>query len=228
VRVHILEHVPFETIGSIAGWLEARGASVTRTRFYESPTLPDLAGIEMVVVMGGTLNADQDEQFPWLRDEKAFIANAIAAGVRVLGICLGSQLIAQAMGARVYRAAQAEHGWLPVMSTIPSEPAYRFPEMFTAFQSHGDTFDLPAGAVRLARSAACENQAFQIGARVIALQFHLESTAESAGAIVEECAGEFAPGPFVQSASELRATPHSRYNESIRLMGDVLTYLADS
>jgi GMP synthase-like glutamine amidotransferase len=153
------------------------------------------------------------------------IGDAVTRGVPVLGICLGSQLIASAMGARVYRNPQPEHGWFPVEATSADDAAFQFPDRFTTFHSHGDTFDLPRGAVQLARTAACENQAFQIGRRTIGLQFHLESNAESAGAIVEECVSEFAAGPYVQSADVLRGTPHTTYHESIQLMSNVLDYL---
>lgn len=225
MRVSVFRHVPFETTGSIGNWLAARGALVNEIPMYERHTLPDLAHTDLIVAMGGTMSVNDEESFPWLRAEKACISDAVTRGVPVLGICLGSQLIANALGARVYRNPRAEHGWFPVEATPVDGDTFQFPVHFTTFHSHGETFDLPEGAVRLAKSAACENQAFQLGRRTIALQFHLESTPASAGAIVEKCVNEFAPGPFVQSATQLRATPPSAYAESVRLMSAVLDYL---
>jgi GMP synthase-like glutamine amidotransferase len=225
MRVTIFHHVPFETAGSIADWLTAHDAAVSEVRMYERHALPDLTRTDLIVVMGGTMGVNDEAHFSWLRAEKVYISDAVTRGVPVLGICLGSQLIASAMGARVYRNSQPEHGWFPVEAAPANDGAFQFPARFTTFHSHGDTFDLPRDAVRLARSAACENQAFQIGRRTIGLQFHLESNPESAGAIVEECVGEFAAGPYVQSADALRGAPHSTYHESVQLMRDVLDYL---
>ena len=228
MRASVFRHVPFEGPGSIGDWLTAHNAAVSEILMYERPALPDLTRTDLIVVMGGTLSVNDEESFPWLRAEKACLSDAITRGIPVLGICLGSQLIASAMGARVHRNPQAEHGWFPVEATPANGNTFQFPAHFTTFHSHGDTFDLPKGAVRLAKSAACENQAFQIGRRTIALQFHLESNAESAGAIVEECVDEFAAGPYVQPVAELRATPPSAYTESVRLMGKVLDYVTSA
>jgi GMP synthase-like glutamine amidotransferase len=227
MRVSVFRHVPFETTGSIGDWLTAHNAAVSEILLYERHTLPDLTRTDLIVLMGGTMSVNDEESYAWLRAEKACITDAITRGIPVLGICLGSQLIANAMGARVYRNPQAEHGWFPVEATPTSGDTFRFPVRFTTFHSHGETFDLPTGAVRIAKSAACENQAFQIGRRAIALQFHLESTPQSAGAIVEECVDEFAAGPHVQSVDELRLTPRAAYHESVQLMSDVLDYITN-
>ncbi|HYV98545.1 MAG TPA: type 1 glutamine amidotransferase, partial [Gemmatimonadaceae bacterium] len=178
MRAHILHHVPFETAGSIADWLDARHATVSETRWYESANVPDPAELDLVVVMGGTMSVNDEAQRPWLVTEKAFLRQAIARGTPTLGICLGSQMIASALGARVTRNPFIEHGWFPVEG-IPVPGAFRFPDRFTTFHSHGETFEIPPGAVRIASSAGCENQAYQIGRHVIGLQFHLESNPES-------------------------------------------------
>src|SRR3972149_6617118 len=100
MKVHVLQHVPFEGIGSMASWLSARQASVTYTRFYESPMLPDPKSLDLVIVMGGPMSVNDETELPWLKHEKEFVRQAIWHGLSVGGICLGAQLIAAALGAR--------------------------------------------------------------------------------------------------------------------------------
>jgi GMP synthase-like glutamine amidotransferase len=229
MNVHVLQHVPFEDIGSMASWLSARGAAVRYTRFFEDPTLPQLKDLDLIIAMGGPMSVNEESGLPWLRPEKQFIGDAVARGVPVLGVCLGAQLIASALGSRVYRNLQKEIGWFQIEATPAPEGAFRFPEKCTVFHWHGETFDLPSSAVRLAKSAACENQAFQIGRHVIGLQFHLETTPASAGAILDHCKEELVPGaPYIQTESELREIPRSAYIEINTLMAKVLSYVTTS
>ncbi|HYA86470.1 MAG TPA: type 1 glutamine amidotransferase [Nitrospirota bacterium] len=225
MRVHVLQHVPFEGLGSIASWLLAHRASVSYTHFYENPALPELNGIDLVIAMGGPMSVNDESTLPWLRREKTFIRDAVGQGISVLGVCLGAQLIASALGSRVYRNAEKEIGWFQIEATPGSKGEFRFPDKCLVFHWHGETFDLPHGAVRLARSAACENQAFQIGKRVIGLQFHLETTPDSATSILTNCKDELAQGPYIQAESQLRDMPRSAYGEINALMDRVLSYL---
>jgi GMP synthase-like glutamine amidotransferase len=226
MKVHVLQHVPFEDTGSMASWLEARGADVKHTRFFEDPTLPELKGLDLVIAMGGPMSVNDESGLPWLRPEKQFLGEAVARGVPVLGVCLGAQLIASALGSRVYRNNQKEIGWFRIEATPAPDGAFRFPDKCTVFHWHGETFDLPSGAVRLAKSAACENQAFQIGRHVIGLQFHLETTPESAGALLDHCRDELVPGgPYIQTESQLRGVPRSAYAEINSLIARVLSHI---
>jgi GMP synthase-like glutamine amidotransferase len=228
VRVHYFRHVPFEELGSVAAWLDARGFATTRTRFDEGDALPPLADIDWLVVMGGPMSVNDEKLHPWLATEKTFVREAIRAGKRVLGICLGAQLIASALGARVHPNAVKEIGWHPI-APIPGtggDAAFRFPPDTLAFHWHGETFDLPAGAVQLARSAGCEHQAFGIGPHVLGLQFHLETTPESARALVENCRADLTPGPYVQSVEHLLSAPAQNYRAANALMERVLSHLA--
>jgi GMP synthase-like glutamine amidotransferase len=227
MKAHILLHVPFEEIGSIAPFLECRSAEVSYTRFYESPQLPDLNSIDLIVVMGGPMSVTEEDRFPWLKSEKRFIREAILLGIPVLGICLGAQLIASAMGARVYRNPVKEIGWFPVRAVPAPAGMFQFPKECLAFHWHGETFDLPAGAVRLAESDACENQAFQLGRNVLGLQFHLETTFESASALLEYCRDELVPAPYVKSEQEIRAIPPGAYQAVNAVMQGVLSYLSE-
>lgn len=225
MKVHVLQHVPFEGLGSIASWLKDHKAEVTSTRFYNDPAFPPLSGLDLVIAMGGPMSVNDEATLPWLRPEKQFVRSAVEQGVPVLGICLGAQLIASALGSRVYRNPQKEIGWFQIEATPGPADAFRFPAKCTVFHWHGETFDLPAGAVRLAKSAACENQAFQIGGHVIGLQFHLETTPESAASILYNCGDELVPGPYIQTESELGIVSSTAYAEINALMNKVLSYL---
>jgi GMP synthase-like glutamine amidotransferase len=226
MRVQVLQHVPFEDIGAMASWLAARGVIPDYTRFYDDGILPPVDGLDLIIVMGGPMSVNDEVQWPWLRAEKQFLREAIAQGVGVLGVCLGAQLIADALGARVYPNAEKEIGWFPIQGVPedagPAEDCCRFPAESRVFHWHGETFDLPPRAVRLARSAACENQAFRIGRQVVGLQFHLETTPESVVAIVDHCRDELVPAPWIQTEAAIRGADAADYAEANRLMARIL------
>ncbi len=183
MRIAWFQHVPFEDLGCIAPALLARGHSLQLTRWFAGEAAPALDAYDALIVMGGPMNVDEFDQHPWLRDERAAVRNAIDAGKPVLGICLGAQLIAASLGALVTRNPHLEIGWFEVFrpATAPQASLLSgFPERFAAFHWHGDTFALPAGAQLLLSSEACAHQAFQLGPRVLGLQFHLEVTAANA------------------------------------------------
>lgn len=234
MRVHVFQHVPFEGLGSIGTWLHDRGATVSATQFFEETvTLPPIADIDLLIVMGGPMSVNDASLYPWLLGEKRFIAEAIGRGTAVLGVCLGAQLIAGALGARVRPNPEREIGWFPISSAAPLEkaredttPVFRFPNGLTVFHWHGETFDMPSGAVHLASSEACRNQAFQYGRRVIGLQFHLEVTPQAIHDLVEGGREELIAGKSVQSAERILAAPSLAYEQINRLMGDVLAFLS--
>jgi GMP synthase-like glutamine amidotransferase len=224
LRVHWLQHVPFEGLGAIGPWLAQRGARVTGTRCHAGESLPALDDLDWLIAMGGPMSVHDRERHPWLAAEQRLIAAAIAAGKTVLGICLGAQLVAHALGARVVRAPEREIGWFPVapVAARADHPfAHLFPDPCDVFHWHGETFDLPAGAVPLARSAACERQAFAVGDRVLALQFHLEMTPEGARALIEHCPEDLAPGPWVQPRTAMLADER-RFHDAHGRMGRAL------
>ncbi|MDZ7316227.1 MAG: type 1 glutamine amidotransferase [candidate division KSB1 bacterium] len=226
MRAHCLQHVPFEGLGSIAPWLKAQGLELTSTRFFESGRLPAPDEVDLLIVMGGPMSANDEDKLTWLIDEKAFIRECIRQGKRVLGICLGAQLIASAMGAQVYRNRVKEIGWFPVQGVpADNESIFRFPKVFRAFHWHGETFDLPPGAVRIAESEGCENQAFQLGRSVIGLQFHLEMTPESVREIISHCRAELLPSKYVQSETVMTSVSPDEYREMNNLMAEVLSFL---
>lgn len=226
MRAHILQHVPFEGPGSAAEWLRGRRAAVGVTAFHEpAPTLPRVEDIDLLIVLGGPMSVNDERIHPWLRAEKRFIREAMLRGTPVLGICLGAQLMASSLGAQVYPNREKEIGWFPVRAEPAEATAFVFPPALTAFHWHGETFDLPPGAVRLATSEACRNQAFQVGARAIGLQFHLETTPESVEQLLKHCGDELVRGRYIQGERAMLAQSERCYNDINRLMGNILNYL---
>ena len=187
--------------------------------------MPELKGLDLIIAMGGPMSVNDEDTLPWMKAEKQFIRDAIRLNVPVLGICLGAQLIANAIGSRVYGNSEKEIGWFEIESTPSGKHVFRFPPKATVFHWHGETFDLPPGSVRLARSAACANQAFQMGDRVIGLQFHLEMTPESIDSIIHNCRHELTEAAFVQTEPEMRSVHRGVLAENNRLMGDILSYV---
>ncbi|AUT01364.1 amidotransferase [Nostoc sp. CENA543] len=230
MKIHYLQHVPFETPASIEQWALKHKHSLFATRFYAQDSLPTIEDFDWLVVMGGPMNIYEDEQYPWLTQEKRFIAQAIAANKMVIGICLGSQLIADVLGSKVYRGKYKEIGWFPIELTDAARKSTIFgdlPQKFTVFHWHGDTFDLPTGATRLAYSAACQNQAFIYDEKVLGLQFHLESTPESVSQIIENCGDELVDGKYIQQASEM-LTPADNFTQINTVMFSILDKLASN
>lgn len=225
LRAHALLHDPPEGLAAIAPWLESHGATVTTTRFFADPTLPDPGAVDLVIAMGGPMSVNDEAQLPWLRAEKQFLRDAIGRGTAVLGICLGAQLIASALGQRVYPNAVPEIGWFPVTALPVPPTAFAFPTSCDVVHWHGETFDLPPGAVHLARSAFCAHQAFQVGRNVMGLQFHLEMTPEAIDRMIAAFGEELVPAPTIQSAAQLRAAPATAYARTNALLGQILEYL---
>ncbi|MDZ7831856.1 MAG: type 1 glutamine amidotransferase [Desulfobacterales bacterium] len=229
MKAHILQQVPFEGIGSIQSWLTAQNASIHCTRFYESPILPDITDIDLIIVMGGPMSVNDVSSFPWLEAEKQFIHEAIRVKKSVVGICLGAQIIASALGARVYPGPQKEIGWFDIeASSDDTTGLFRFPEKTTVFHWHGETFDLPPGAARLAKSSVCENQAFQVGKNVIGLQFHLETTPEALDLIIRNCGDELTDAEYIQKEPDMRAIPQKQYTIINQLMHEILAYVTQA
>jgi GMP synthase-like glutamine amidotransferase len=229
LRLHYLQHVAFEGLGSIASWCETGDWEVSCTRLFDGEELPLPGSVDLLVVLGGPMSVNDEKEFPWLTAEKRFVGEVIALGRPVLGICLGAQMIANVLGARVYPNEEKEIGWFPVHGEeAPSADVFPFPAMVDVFHWHGETFHLPAGAVHLARSNGCAHQAFQCGRSVIGLQFHLETTPESAKALVAHCRDELVAGRYVQSEEEILAAEAGRFQVIHRLLGDILTYLGQT
>jgi len=214
MRFHCLQHVIFETPGLLTSWISRRGDSLRITYLFEESVLPSLEDFDVLIVMGGPMSVHDEVEFPWLRSEKALIAAAIGAGKKVLGICLGAQLIAEVMGGRVYPNPVKEIGFWPVRWT--GEAINIFSHLSEeVFHWHGETFDLPPGAVLLASSTGCVNQAFMVGKNVLALQFHPEVTPGIIGDMIRFEGHELAEeGPFIGKAGEMMARAEGMTGEA--------------
>ena len=172
------------------------------------------------------MSVNDENDHPWLADEKNFIRKFIESGKPTLGICLGAQLIANSMGGKVFKNPVKEIGWYPVQAiTSLSNTIFRFPEEMIVFHWHGETFTLPPQAIPTAESEGCKNQAFQIGNNVIGLQFHLETTPDSAQALVENCRNELVEGKYIQTEQQIISVTQERYKTINSLMVDILEYL---
>jgi GMP synthase (glutamine-hydrolysing) len=183
VRVLVLQHIACEHPGVFSDVMHERGAEAVPVEVDESEPLPDWREFDAVLAMGGPMGAADDAEHPWLVGERELVRGAVEAGKPFLGVCLGVQLLAAALGARVYAAERPEVGLLEVELTEEgrADPLFAgLDQPLVSLQWHGDTFELPEGATRLARSAEVANQAFRFGERAYGVQFHLEVTAEMA------------------------------------------------
>jgi GMP synthase (glutamine-hydrolysing) len=220
MNIHYFQHVPFEGLGCIEQWARRKENKLSATRFYEDYKLPFIDICEMLIVMGGPMGVYDEDKFEWLTQEKKFIEKAITKGKIVIGICLGAQLIAEVLGARVYKNKEKEIGWMPVYLTkegLNNTLFKDFPARCHVFHWHGDTFDLPSGATHIARSEACEHQAFTYGDKVIGLQFHLESTAESVFTLLENCKNEITEAPYIQSSEQILSEEYIYINNKLMI-----------
>ncbi len=227
MNIHWLQHVAFEGLGSIKSWAENRGYDLSCSRLFVDDVLPKQQNFDMLIVMGGPMGIYDEGDHPWLKREKEFIAKTIHAGKPVLGICLGAQLIADVLGARVFSNSEKEIGWFPLKkdTSCDNSLASLLPEEPMAFHWHGDTFHLPSESRLLYSSTACTNQAFLYREKVLGLQFHLETTPKSRQQLVDNCRDELvATAPWVQSENEILATD-AHFDSTNRLMSDILDYL---
>jgi GMP synthase (glutamine-hydrolysing) len=200
-------NIGFEGPGYITDWMDQQGHTMQVWRLFENPSLPHIEDVDLLIVMGGPMNIYEEERYPYLAAEKELIGACIREHKHVLGICLGAQLIADALGEKVFKNREKEIGWFPVHQDGDSEDheiRSVFQGTFTPFHWHGETFDLPDGARLLGSSVSCRNQGFLFGNHVLAMQFHLEITPQIVEDLLEYASGDKTPGDFVQSSGEIR------------------------
>lgn len=187
------------------GWLTEQGHDLFCTRLWAGDVLPPADSLAALIVMGGPMGIYDHDEYPWLLAEKSFLTEVVAQETPTLGICLGAQLLADVLGAEVTANWEKEIGWFPVQTTtdMPESLASVFPREMNVFHWHGDTFTLPDDAVRIFESVACENQAFLYKEHTLGLQFHLETTRDSAATLIDNCRDELVRSPWIMPEKEM-------------------------
>jgi GMP synthase-like glutamine amidotransferase len=228
LRIHYFQHVNFEGLGSIGPWIKKNGHQLSCTRFFMDEPLPEVEDIDWLIVMGGPMGVHDEAIYPWLAYEKVFIKKAINSDKTVIGICLGAQLIANALGAKVYPNPYKEIGWFDVSMKgegLESTLIKGLEEKMKVFHWHGDTFDLPAGSLHLFESEACSNQAFLYNSKVLGLQFHFEVDEESLNEMIFNGKHELLEDKFVQAHGDI-LKDISLISKNNALMSSILGKLA--
>ncbi len=224
MKIHCLQHLKNETLGNIGTWISLKDHRLTKTLLYEKPVFPEPEEFDMLLIMGGTMSVYQEEEFTWLKPEKEFVKKVIDTGKPILGSCFGAQLIAEVLGGKVTRNRFKEIGWHRVKALagenvnnekeiISGLPSGLFPE-FTAFMWHGDTFEIPAGTVRLFESEACQNQGFIYGENILGLQFHPEADRQWIMNLIADSGHELVEGKYIQTKEEILR--HENFLENSR------------
>ena len=204
--IQIFLHVSFEGPAYIEEIADSESWTVHTCHLYEGEQPLPATDYDMLIIMGGPMNIYEEDRYPWLAHEKKAIELAIKSDKIIFGFCLGAQLIADVLGAKVYKNAEKEIGWFPVSRIDPgvgNPPLQFLPDIATVFHWHGETFDLPKNAIRLYSSHATENQAFLYGNNVLALQFHLEMLPPSIEDLAHFCKSDIEEGKFIMSVSQM-------------------------
>jgi len=221
MNILLIQHDPLDGPGALLEWAASRGHSVAFCLICREEPLPKIETFDLLVSLGGPMGAYEEEKHPWLASEKDYMRQSIAAGKKILGLCLGCQMLADALGGKAFRHTCKEFGWQPIMPTDAGKEWFPLSHKetnlralkshekgtFLAFQWHGDTFTLPPGALHLARNEAAEQQAFlmngPMGSRALGLQFHLEWTEQMAREALAEPGVAPAPSNSVQTPEEI-------------------------
>lgn len=238
LRVHYFQHIAGEGFGSCYDFLKAHQAKITATEFFALPpdltieleALPRVDEVDLLLIMGGTMSVNDEANYPWLKLEKRWLRRYLAAGKPAIGLCLGGQLIANALGARVSRNQHQELGWMDVgrAANVPSN-CFQIPEKINIMQWHSETFDIPKGAVHLAENPVCKNQMYQIGTNVLGFQFHPEMTPHALRGLIEheEDSAQF-HGQYVQPIAELKKSLTTRFEQGNGLLNRAIDYVVSA
>ena len=222
MHIHFIQHMPFEYPGSITDWATEKNYATSYTKIFEEANFPAPDSFDMLVIMGGVMGVYEEDEYDWMKAEKSFIKNSIAANKKVLGICLGAQFIAEALSAKVFPHTKKEIGWFEVEKVISHKLSNNLPQTFTTFHWHGDTFTLPNNATHLFKTQACELQAFVYKDHVAGLQFHLEVKEDLLNGMTENERSELIKADYVQTENEIKNLMPKHISRQEKFMYDFL------
>lgn len=222
MNLHAIQHVPFETVGSIEEWAKMHGYTLSITKMFDGDPLPALHAVDGLIVMGGPMGAYDDHLYSWLSQEKMYIQSAVREKKKILGVCLGAQLIAAVLGAVVHKNLYKEIGWFPVRPTDDGKKVFSSFNEQIVFHWHGDTFEIPHSAQRLFESDGCKNQAFLYNNHVLGLQFHLELTANELDDLIQHCQNELIADKYIQMETQLKSLHTNYFLENKRALFSLL------
>lgn len=226
MNILFITHASFEKAGSIELWAKKNNHITREVKPYAGETLPAIDDYDMLIVMGGPQSPIKIEKSPYLKDEIELIKQALNKKKKIIGVCLGAQLIAEALGAKTERSPNKEIGMYPVelIGDVGNDPVFKnFPSKFDVMHWHSDMPGLIDDIELLAKSEGCPRQIFRFGDRVYGFQCHFELTKELVENMVEHCGGDLKAGKYVMTSQELMSLDYSKINAQ---MDEVLDYLA--
>lgn len=218
-------HAPFEGPGLIKEWMTLGNDELVEKFAWELPAPGSLDSYDGIIVMGGPMSVNDEDKYPWLISEKQFITKAIEKEKKVLGICLGAQLLANCLGARIYKNPEPEIGWFPLKKKFFMHswfPVFDNNEKGFVFHWHGETFDLPEGSIPLFETEGCKNQAYVFDDRILGLQFHPEITEDMIIQFIQHNHHDLKPARYIQPEARMISN-YKLYGETSRnMLNDLL------
>lgn len=203
MKIHYIQHVPFEGLGLIEKWVNENNHELSHSFMFEGVNFPNIEDIDALIVMGGPMGVYDEDKIDWLAPEKAFMKAFIESNKPVFGVCLGAQLIASVLGANVAPNINKEIGYFPIQVFDNAPEVFKELNNKMVLHWHGDRFEIPNGALHIAKSEGCDNQGFIYNNKVIGFQFHIEIEKPALEALVIECANELVDAPYIQKGDEM-------------------------